>query len=100
MSSDGDSSDEEARARTRARLATKLGQAPKAVGWLEVERCLRALNVAKLVEEAHGGLVQLKDVVPHAYASPPLSVASPNLCDHLALEGVALSHPTHSSCSL
>jgi hypothetical protein len=95
MSSDGDSSDEEERARVRARLASKLGQAPKADAWLELESCLRALDVAKLVEEARGGLVHLKDVVPHPYASPSPSVASPNPGDHLPVEEVALSHSTH-----
>jgi len=74
MSSDGDSSDEEARARVAARIASKLTQGPKADAWVELEGCLRALDVAKLVEEAHGGLVQLKEVVPHRCAlrsSPP-----------------------------
>ena len=40
--SDSDSSDEEARAEVRARLAARLGQTPKADAWAELEQRLKS----------------------------------------------------------
>jgi hypothetical protein len=65
--SDSDSSDEEARAEVRARLAARLGQTPKADAWAELEQRLKSLDIEGLVDAAGSGLVHVRDVVSHRY---------------------------------